>query len=364
MKLLFRSLEEFKLADHYSDFPAYVRVETDGETLFVTFGYQSTVAQVYPGSIDINLTLKYNGYTRVINAKPFGEKQSVTFPYDDNVKTLNISGMYIYYDDTEYTDGKDFTWRTSFDSVLPEVTSACPGPRYQTQRILSWNANDPLGRPTACVGLIDYYNRPDEDFWTAHNAYGYKVTSTSLIRYVSEDRVVGTRMYYALYVGVYETADDAREDYIALVEVISPMYTVSYDDAPCPPFDVQCKTPVVRAPSKVTWQYIDDTSHSATKGFELERSLDGGDFALIYAGTSTSFTDTIPSGTETVQYRVRAVGRIIRSYYATGELLDTILSNIYVGVNGEVRLAAGLYIGENGAAKQVTPLVEVGRTAV
>lgn len=364
MKLLFRSLETFKLNDRYSDFSAYVRVETDGETLFVTFGYQSTTAQVYQGSINVNLTLKYNGYTRVIDAKPFGEKQSVTFPYDDNVKTLNISGMYIYYDDTAYSNGKDFTWRTSFYSALPEVSAVHSGLRYKMQHILSWKANDPLGRPTACAGLIEYYKKPDEDFWTANNVYGSKVKSTSLVRYVTEDRVVGSLMYSALYVGVYETANDAREDYIALVEVISPMYIVSYNNAPCPPFNVQCRTPVVRAPSKVTWQYIDDTSYSASKGFELERSLDGGDFALIYAGTSTSFADTIPVGTETVQYRVCAVGQSNRSYYSTGELLNTILSNIYVGMNGEARLAASLYIGKDGAAKQVIPLVEVGRTAV
>lgn len=364
MKLLFRSVEQLKLGSRYSDFSGYLRVETDGETLYVTLGYQSSTAQFYSGAV--KLTLKYNGYTRVINADPFGEKQSVTFPYTDNVKTVNLSGMYVFYEnrqiDETSADGMDFTWRTSFESVQPAVTLTCPGPRNQMSHTISWSIKDPLGRPTAGVGLIEHYKNADVNYWTMSNVYTAKFTSASVSRYVSESQAVGSLYYVTLYMGVYESANDAREDYIELVEVESPFYVVSYQNRPRSPFDLQCDPPIVRAPSKLTWKYIEDGNYPATNGFVLERSLDGGDYTLIYAGTSTSFTDTIPLGAETVQYRVCAVGRATssRSYYVTSELLKTILSNIYIGVNGEIRLASGLYIGKDGEVKQVTPLVEVG----
>lgn len=357
MKLLFRSLEVLRLGYGSSDFYGYVRAETDGVTLFVTLGYESQTAQEYTGAVTLDIT--YNGLTRTINAEPFGEKRTVEFPYDDSAKTVALYGMSIYYGGTTYDDGKSFTWRTSFESTLPEVTYTCAGAREKSTHNFSWTITDPLGRPAAAVGLIDYFKKPTDDFWVSSGALGSKNTSGTLSDYVASPYVKGSLMYCRFYAAVFDTEDAAREDYIELVEVITRVYTVSSSYAPFPPYEVNCKTPVIRAPLRITWEHIEDSTYPTTR-FELERSLNGGSYALIYAGLSKSFSDTIPEGTETVEYRVRSVGTRAESIYCTSGTLEAVLSNLYVGAGGKVRLAGGLYIGVNGEVKQVTPLVSVG----
>lgn len=357
MKLLFRSLEAFRIGGEWADFAGYIRAETDGETLLVTIGYQSTSAGEYTGAIAVDIT--YNGVTKAINESVFGEKRAVQFPYDDSVKSLTLSGTDIYYKDTTYSDGKTFTWRTAFESTPPTVTYTCPGARETSRHDFQWTITDPLGRPAAAAGLREHFKKPTEDFWTSGNLLTAKSTAGSVTNYVASPYVVGTLMFYSFYAAVYETEDAGREDYVELVEIITRTYTVSTEYAPYPPYEVNYKTPVIRAPLKISWEHIEDSAYPTTR-FELERSFDGGSYTLLYAGLSKSFSDTIPEGTQTVTYRVRTVGSRGTSVYCTGRTLDTVLSNLYVGVNGEVRLAGGLYIGVRGEVKQVTPLVSVG----
>lgn len=358
MKLLFQTQGPFRIGGEWSDYTGYVRIESDGETMLATIAYYSSSRQDYPGAI--SLTLTYNGITKTIDKNPFGTGASVEFPYDDNVKTLHIEGMKIYYNGTTHEDGCDITWRMSMDTETPAVTITCPGARVTSSHPFSWTITDSQGRPTAAAGLMSYFFTPDATGWLSNAIIAGKREGPSINIYVPDPWVAGTLIYYRLYAAVYETADAGRDDYVALTEAISPIYVVSYERSPRAPFELQYKEPVVRAPLKVTWQYIEDSSYPATNGYQLERSINGGDFTLIYAGMSKSFTDTVPQGADKLAYRVRAVGRTNNSYYYTGETLDTVLSNMYVGVGGAVRLAAGMYIGENGAVKQVTPLVEVG----
>lgn len=357
MKLLFRSLETFRLGGEWAGFLGYVRAETDGSKLLVTIGYESTTAQEYSEPVTLDIT--YNGVTRSINEQVFGEKRSVEFPYNDSVKSLTVSGMDIYYKDKTYTDGKTFTWRTAFRSTPPTVTYTCPGARETSRHNFSWTITDPLGRPTAAAGLRDQFKKPTENFWTSGTVLAVKSTAGSVENYVASPYVSGTLMYYKFYAAVYDTEDAEREDYVELVEVTTRTYTVSTKYSPYPPYEVNYKTPVIRAPLKISWEHIEDPSYPTLR-FELERSLNGGSYTLIYAGLSKSFSDTIPEGTETVEYRVHSVGARGTSVYCTGEKFDAVLSNLYVGVNGEVRLAGGLYIGVRGEVKQVTPLVTVG----
>lgn len=340
-----------------SDFIAYVRAETDGVTLFFTLGYESLSAQEYTGAVALNVT--YNGVTRTIDEQVFGEKKILEFPYDDSVKTVRLSGVDIYYGGTKYEGGKDFTWRTSFESTPPNVRYTFPGAREMSSHEFSWTITDPLGRPVAAAGLRDYYKKPTEDFWTAGTVLTIKSTAGAISNYVLSEYSAGTLMYYKFYAAVYETADAAREDYIELVEEVTAVYIVSAKNAPYQPYSLYCRTPVERAPLVVTWEHTEDQKYPTAR-FELERSLDGGAFALIYAGSSKSFTDTIPAGTKTVVYRVRAVGSKDSSFYCTGDTLKTVKSNLYIGVNGRAVLGSELYIGVGGAALQVTPLIKVG----
>ena len=69
----------------------------------------------------------------------------------------------------------------------------------------------------------------------------------------------------------------------------------------------------------VTWSASTDTDGNLA-GYTLERSVDGGSFAQLYDGESTTYTDTITKGWETVQYRVKAYDSYAASAYTTSDV--------------------------------------------
>ena len=68
----------------------------------------------------------------------------------------------------------------------------------------------------------------------------------------------------------------------------------------------------------IAWGAASDPDGNLT-GYELERQIDGGDWAQIYKGADTSYTDTITRGWQSVNYRVRAYDAYnATSGYVTG----------------------------------------------
>ncbi len=68
----------------------------------------------------------------------------------------------------------------------------------------------------------------------------------------------------------------------------------------------------------VTWSAASDPDNNLT-GYELERQVDGGDWAQVYKGAATSYTDTITRGWQSVNYRVRSYDAYnATSGYTTG----------------------------------------------
>ncbi len=68
----------------------------------------------------------------------------------------------------------------------------------------------------------------------------------------------------------------------------------------------------------VTWGAASDPDNNLT-GYELERQVDGGDWAQVYKGANTTYTDNITRGWNSVNYRVRSYDAYdATSAYATG----------------------------------------------
>ena len=68
----------------------------------------------------------------------------------------------------------------------------------------------------------------------------------------------------------------------------------------------------------VTWSAASDPDDNLT-GYELERQVDGGDWAQVYKGADTSYTDNITRGWQSVNYRVRSYDAYnATSGYTTG----------------------------------------------
>ena len=68
----------------------------------------------------------------------------------------------------------------------------------------------------------------------------------------------------------------------------------------------------------VTWSAASDVDGNLT-GYELERQVNGGEWAQVYKGANTSYTDNITRGWTSVNYRVRAYDAYnATSAYVTG----------------------------------------------
>ena len=71
-------------------------------------------------------------------------------------------------------------------------------------------------------------------------------------------------------------------------------------------------------PLTVTWSAASDPDDNLT-GYELERQVDGGEWAQVYKGADTSYTDNITRGWDSVNYRVRSYdAHDATSGYTTG----------------------------------------------
>ena len=165
-------------------------------------------------------------------------------------------------------------------------------------------------------------------------------------------------IYVVAYYGSAEAAVLRGSDYEAVAETESPVYTVSNNGGYYVPYNLQWSSPVRGCPVQVQWGTFLDM-----KGvFQLQRSVNGGDWQMIYAGESNRFTDTAGDW-ETVAYRVRTY-RGYGDYYSIwveGAAAEVGKSNLYVGVNGVPRPVSAVYLGRGGGMISVPPMMHVGR---
>ena len=88
--------------------------------------------------------------------------------------------------------------------------------------------------------------------------------------------------------------------------VYGPQVDVINNSAPsAPPTITVPVSPMGGKQTAVTWAAASDVDGNLA-GYELERQLDGGDWTNLYTGSGLSYVDTIPKGTLTAAYRVRA----------------------------------------------------------
>lgn len=99
----------------------------------------------------------------------------------------------------------------------------------------------------------------------------------------------------------------------------SAQVSVFNNHAPAAPASIQVPAEVLGGnPLTVTWSAASDPDNNLT-GYELERQVDGGDWAQVYKGAATSYTDNITRGWQSVNYRVRSYDAYnATSGYTTG----------------------------------------------
>lgn len=135
-------------------------------------------------------------------------------------------------------------------------------------------------------------------------------------------------------------------------------YTVINNTAPTVPETITVPSVIANGSSVlISWGASTDADGEAVS-YQLERSIDGGAFEVIYTGSARNYTDTIESGWATIAYRVCAVDargaksgyaesdvrNIISNYAPTVEIIDAPAGNDY-GVVSE-RFTISVKIGD------------------
>lgn len=82
-------------------------------------------------------------------------------------------------------------------------------------------------------------------------------------------------------------------------------YTIIYNQPPTAPSTISVPEKIVGGkPFEITWSAGTDPEGAVT-GYTLQRKTKSQDWGNVYTGSPRSYTDTVPRGTGTVQYRVR-----------------------------------------------------------
>ena len=365
MKYLYKTLCSFSVisTDGATYLYAHIDVKTDGELLYVTLAPMYVESDNY--TLGVSVPIIYNGETKYFTEEVFSSELTVTFPYSDSVKSAEIPCK-VYYNRVFSDSGTTLTWKGSINDPDPELSLKIGGVRQENSNVnYSWAITCPEGKYASIVNIRQVTYRVNYDSrW--RDSYRYiapqKLNGNSMSYYLPLDG--GDTYILKLYAAIYNSADDAAEDYIGLAEVSSRTITVTASNRHYPPYDLIYKNPIAGAPLKISWTNPEDPGMRAgTMKFELERSLNGGDFTMIYTGESCSFTDSPDKTWEKAAYRVRSSTSswLNASVYVTGEELEAIKSNVYVKTaEGELKLASGMYIGSDSGIIQLFPLVSVG----
>ncbi len=100
---------------------------------------------------------------------------------------------------------------------------------------------------------------------------------------------------------------------------------ITVNKAPSTPSSIKVPS-TIRAGKEITISWGASTdSEGNLKGYELERKLDAGSWTSVYSGSSLSATDTVPAGTNSVTYRVKAYDSLgLESSYNTSAAMGVI----------------------------------------
>lgn len=190
-----------------------------------------------------------------------------------------VSGNYWYSD------------RTAITVSPPSSISVSPNPPKGGSNVsVSWGAASSGG---GAISNYELSKRLDGGSWTVVGTYGGST------RTVSVPVAKGTET-----ITFRVRAKDANgywSDYKT-----SGTYTVKNNTAPGAPESITVPETVYGGKeTEISWTAASDPDGNLS-GYILERQTDGGSWSQRYKGAGLSYADTVPFGTESVRYRVKA----------------------------------------------------------
>lgn len=110
-------------------------------------------------------------------------------------------------------------------------------------------------------------------------------------------------------------------------------YTFNWNAAPPIPTTLNVSSVYSGKSTAISWSnVVDPDGHSVT--YQLESSVNGGTYTVLYNGVNLSYTTIIPIGTDTVQFRVKATDSLGASSGYIESTLRTVINNTAPTISG------------------------------
>ena len=227
-----------------------------------TFGNPSTLYKVTPSGATQGSFIEYI----------YSESPSA-YPQD------GVSGNYWYSD------------RTAITVSPPSSISVSPNPPKGGSNVsVSWGAASSGG---GAISNYELSKRLDGGGWTVVGTYGGS-TRTASVPVAKGTETIAFRVRAKDENGYWS-------DYRT-----SSTYTVKNNAAPGAPESITVPETVYGGKeTEISWAAASDPDGNLS-GYILERQTDGGSWSQRYKGAGRSYADTVPFGTESVRYRVKA----------------------------------------------------------
>ena len=209
----------------------------------------------------------------------------------DAYPTDGVSGNYWYSD------------RTAITVSPPSSISVSPNPPKGGSNVsVSWGAASSGG---GAISNYELSKRLDGGSWTVVGTYGGS-TRTDSVPVAKGTETIAFRVRAKDENGYWS-------DYKT-----SGTYTVKNNTAPGAPESITVPETVYGGKeTEISWAAASDPDGNLS-GYILERQTDGGSWSQRYKGAGRSYADTVPFGTESVRYRVKAYdGENLSSGYTT-----------------------------------------------
>ena len=336
MKFLYKNLTAFVAGG----LGYFAEVRTDGSHLYVTvFNTDHTVHSVSGKVV-------YNGDEQLFSLSSVPE-EILVFDYTESVKSLAVT-----------VDGSrlDCSWHGSANDPAPAVALIYTGFRMNSDFKASFVYSGDAENCALVAPMISYL---DGDTWETIDYTPSKRTGATFSQYISSDMPSGTPYKVTLLFACYDSPSDATDEYIGLTEYTLPKFVLTDAGTPLAPNGLTYAPRIAGEPFTVSWNPVNDPEFRNIF-YVVTRRKNRQSESVVYGGTGTSFTDTLPAGTQNVLYYINSLSGGVYSAINIGEEVEITPSNVFVGIDGRAVAALSIYIGSDGVPALASPTVFVG----
>lgn len=279
------------------------------------------------------LDVVYNGTTKTIKCTTSSsDTNKVTFTHSRSCRELTVKGnsknqydiQFVENDKNTYSE-LDIEWAAI--NTAPTVTLTVPTLMAGQSALLSWTTTDADKDTVTVDTLYRYYKASGASTFTST-----KLSVSSSAKSYTDTipaSYAGGQVYYVLTV---------KDNYGGKGTATSVTQTITSNTAPENPGVPSFSNPEAGKALSVSWSAASDADGNLS-GYILEVQLNGGSWTQVYKGSAQTYSYTVPDGTETIAFRVKAYDTDgAESSYATSATAEVSSGGISgaLNINGVV----------------------------